>query len=190
MKTSKKVLVLASMLLLAACATNPNKAVNLDTRVDNMTTMSQDSVIGVKGGNMVYQKKVILGEVLHNIQIEAYQAEATLYGGPRYYDNRGLIGALKECKEETSVLSDGKIQWTEKRDYVIPEYESIKMGLDETGLLAGVTEEFLRDRIDRFREYKTNLNNRTDAMNEKIAECKVNLAYTKKQQRSVANQEQ
>ncbi len=184
-------LVLLFALNMAAnvgCATNPHKAVKLDTSIEKTTPISQDSVIGVKDGNIVYQKKILLGEELRSVTVTVHEMEAKLYGGPRYYDNNGLIGALKICRAQLSGLTDGKLLWTEKRDYVVPESEDIKMGLDESGKLAGLTEEFLRDRIERFRGYKRILESRTSDMEDKISACQSEVAYTK-QSRTVASEE-
>jgi len=175
-----KKLLLIPMLALAACATNPNKVVDLDTKVEKITVISESAVIGVKDGSMIYQKKVLIGEELRSLQNKAYEAEATLYGGPRYYDNNGLIGSLKNCRAQESALADGKLKWTEKRDYVIPEYETLKIGVDESGKLAAVTEEFLKERMERFKGYKAVIDQRTEEMQEKISSCQAQVAFEKR----------
>lgn len=166
-----KTVLMMAVLFLGACASNPHKATELDTKIEKTEIAGADAVVGIKDGNMVYQKKVLLGEELRSITVAAREMEAKLYGGPRYFDNNGLIGTLKNCRAKLSSLKGEKLQWTEKRDYVIPDSENIKMGIDETGSLTGVTEEFLKDRLERFRGYKNILSQRTDEMDDKIAAC-------------------
>lgn len=173
-------LKLIPLLTLAACATNPNKVVDLNTRVDKQTEISKDTVIGVKEGNLIYQRKVLIGEELRSLQIKTYESEANLYGGPRYYGSSGLIGVLKNCREKLSMTEDGKVKWSEKRDYVVPEYETSKVGIDESGNLTSVTEEYLNDRIKRFRGYKEVIDQRTEDIEEKISVCKTAVNYKQK----------
>ena len=193
MKTVFKTLVACMafaciMTLTVGCASNPHKAEELDMSIKNETILSPASSIGVKEGNMIFQRKYKLGEELRAVEIQAYEAESTLYGGPRYYDNRGLIGVLKECRYEMAQMNDGKLLWSEKRDYVIPEYEDMQMGLDDKGKLAGLTEEFLKDRIERFKGYKDALVQRTEAMQLKIDMCQSELTFKKKsQERAIAS---
>lgn len=175
----KKILVVC-FLFLGACASNPHKAVDLDTQVERAETVGQDAVVGVKDGNMIYQKKVLLGEELRTTTIAARELEAKLYGGPRYYDNNGLIGVLKSCRAKLAAETGEKLQWTEKRDYVIPDGEDIKMGIDEKGTLTGLTEEFLKDRLERYRGYQKILTQRTDEMDDKIAACNSLVEFAKK----------
>ncbi len=166
----KTVLTIA-VLFLGACASNPHKAADLDTKIEKAEVAGKDAVVGIKDGNMVYQKKVLLGEELRSVTVSAREMEAKLYGGPRYFDNNGLIGSLKNCRAKLSSLKGEKLQWTEKRDYVIPDSENLKMGVDEKGSLTGVTEEFLKDRLERFTGYKSILSQRMDEMDDKIAAC-------------------
>lgn len=176
-----RIIMTAAVLFLGACASNPHKAVDLKTSVEKAEAAGSDAVIGLKDGNMIYQRKVLLGEELRSVTVAATEIEAKLYGGPRYYDNNGLIGALRNCRAKVSSLKGEKLQWTEKRDYVIPESDNIKMGVDEKGTLTGVTEEFLKDRLERFKGYKTILSQRTVEMEDKIAACNVDLEQLQKQ---------
>lgn len=192
MKTALLTLALLALFALnmamnVGCATNPHRAVELDTKIERVSPISQNSRIGVKEGNIIYQKNVLLGEEVRNATIAAHEMEAKIYGGPRYYDNNGLIGVLKMCRAQISGMTDGKLQWTEKRDYVIPE-ENIQMGIDESGKLAGLTEEFLRDRLDRYRSYKRVLEQRAEEIETKIAACQSEVAHMK-QSRTIASEE-
>lgn len=175
---------LVGVFFLSACASNPHKATNLNTKVEKAEGAGQDAVVGIKDGNMIYQKRVLLNEELRNSTITARELEAKLYGGPRYYDNNGLIGVLKSCRAKLAALKGEKLQWTEKREYVIPDAEEIKMGVDEKGVLTGVTEEFLKDRLERFKGYQKVLTQRSDDLDDKIAACNTELELEKKTETS------
>lgn len=181
MKT--KQILLTSILLisidlgLSACAGNPNKAQKIDTTVENSSQISGDTQLGVKDGNMVVQKKVMMNEELRKVQYEVYELEDRVYGN-RKYGSLGLYGVLRDCKLQLSDPKnggDGKLMWTEPIDRVTDKEEDFKVGLDEGKKLVGVSEEFLTDRIARFKGYKNVLNKREDEYEEKVAICKADL---------------
>lgn len=164
-------------LFVASCASNPHKAEKIETQIDKSKEVSGDTKVGIKDGNMIVQRKVNMAEELRTLQNEVYSTEDRVYGN-RKYGSLGLYGVLKSCKLETSDLKnggDGKLQWTEPIDRVTDKEEEFNIGLDEKEELVGVSEEFLKDRIHRFREYKKILNKRQDEYEEKISICKLEL---------------
>ncbi len=181
MKTVNTVLVAivlaAASLFLSACASNANKAEKIDTKIESSGQVSGDTALGVKDGNMVVQKKVLMNEELRKIQYEVYELEDRVYG-TRKLGSLGLYGVLRDCKLQMSDPKnggDGKLIWTEPIDRVTDKEDDFKIGLDETKKLVGVTEEFLGDRITRFRGYKNVLNKREDEYEEKVQICKAAL---------------
>lgn len=179
-----KKLLLLSALGLVACATNQNKLQDdYKSELTHTSIISTDTQIGVKKQEVFYQKKILLGEELRTAQIKAHELEARLYGGPRYYDNNGLIGVLKQCRARLAIQKQDTLQWTEKRDYVIPADEEFKMGISNNGILEGATEEAFHDRLTRYRQYRDVLQNRTEDMETNIAVCESQL----KQRRDVAS---
>jgi hypothetical protein len=54
-----------------------------------------------------------------------------------------------------------------------------KIGIDEKDQLVGISEEYLKDRIDRFKKYKLVLQGREDEINEKIDICQTELKSKK-----------
>lgn len=160
----KNVLIILA-LALTACASNPHKAEHLNTKVELSAPVGNDQVIGVKDGNMVVQKKVLMSEELRRLQNDAYHVEAEVYGGYRYFDNRGLYGVLQEC------LIEKRMPMAEKREYVIPEAETTRIGLDENNKLVGITEEFLKDRIERFATYLKVLRDRKAEYETQVKLC-------------------
>ncbi len=145
--------------------------------MQNSQQVSGDTAVGVKDGNMVVQKKVIMNEELRKLQYEVYELEDRVYGN-RKYGSLGLYGVLRDCRlqiSDTKNGGDGKLKWTEPIDRVTDKEEDFKIGLDEEKKLVGVSEEFLADRIKRFKTYKTLLNSREDEYEEKLAICKADL---------------
>lgn len=167
-------------LSLAACSSNPHKAEKIDTELKNAENVS-DSKIGVKDGNLVYQKKANMAEELRDLQYEVYGLEDRVYGNAKYATT-GLYGVLKDCRRELTEKKNGgtgKLMWTEPMDRVTDKEEDFKFGIDEKDKIVGVSEEFLRDRITRFREYKRLLKKRNDEYDDKIEICKADLRARK-----------
>lgn len=171
------VILISIEVLFTACASNPNKAKDIDTKMDNSQQISGDTALGVKDGNMVVQKKVMMNEELRKLQYEVYELEDRVYGN-RKYGSLGLYGVLRDCRLQVTDPKnggDGKLKWTEPMDRVTDKEEEFKIGLDEEKKLVGVSEEYLADRIKRFKGYKTVLNSREDEYEEKVAICKAEL---------------
>jgi hypothetical protein len=164
-------------LLFTACTTNPNKAKDIETKMENTSQINGDTSLGVKDGMMVVQKKVQMNEELRRIQYEVYELEDRVYGN-RKYGSLGLYGVLRDCRAQLSDPKnggDGKLKWTEPIDRVSDKEEEFKIGIDEEKKLVGVSEEFLADRIKRFKGYKQVLDKRQDEYEEKVAICKTEL---------------
>lgn len=179
------VLVIGLSLLTVGCATNRNKAEKIDTKIEKDDSISGDTRVGVKEGNMVVQKKVAMNEELRRLQNEVYELEDRVYGN-RKYGSMGLYGELKECRTHLSDANNGgsgKLKWTEPRDLVTDKEEEFKVGVDENDKLVGVSEEMLKDRIDRFRGYKATLQKREDEYDDKVQICQADL----KRQKSASN---
>lgn len=173
----KKYLVLSFLILGTACATNKNKAEKIDTKMEKNEAVSGDTAVGIRDGNMVVQKKVMMNEEVRRIQSEVYDLEDRVYGN-RNYGSLGLYGVLKNCKMELSDRKnggEGKLIWTEKMDRITDKEDEFKIGLDEKDKLVGISEEFLQDRIFRFRGYRGVLEKRQDEYEEKLAICQTEL---------------
>ena len=190
MKVQILLISLLVSLAFTGCATNKNKAEKIDTKVDNSTSLNAETKLGVKDGNMVVQRKVEMNEELRKIQYEVYELEDRVYGN-RKYGSLGLYGVLRECRMQLSDPrngGDGKMMWTEALERVTDKEDDLKIGLDEDKKLVGITEEFLHDRIVRFKGYKNLLNKRQDEYEEKAAICNTELTARKvKASQKVAN---
>lgn len=187
----KKLSFIAVSLVLAACA-NPNKAKELDTKVDMTAPVNAGGVIGVKDGDMVYQRKVQMNEELRKLENEVYNLEAKVYGGARYLDNKGLYGVLKDCRAEMSEArngGDGKLLWTEKRDYVTAEDDLNKIGIEDKKKIVGVSEEYLKDRLERFGNYRKVLIDRQEEYETKVKVCELELKTKQKTAKSKNSEE-
>jgi hypothetical protein len=171
------ILFYITILFLFSCKTNPNKVSDIETKLDHKNQLNQESSVGVKDGNAVFQKKVSLNEELRKIQYEVYELEDRVYGN-RKFGSLGLYGVLRECKIQLTDPrngGDGKLSWSEPIERITDKEDDFKIGIDEQKKLVAITEEFLVDRIQRFRGYKATLNTRQDHFEEKIAICKAEL---------------
>ena len=171
----------ACVFALAACSSNPHKAEKVDTSIDKGQKVSGDTTVGVKEGNMVVQRKVEMAEELRTLQNDVYELEDRVYGS-RKFGSLGLYGVLRDCRAQLSDKANGgtgKLQFTEPIDRVTDKEDEMKVGLDEKDKLVGVSEEMLKDRIDRFRNYKKTLQKREDEYEEKVAICKTELKSRK-----------
>lgn len=169
--------LLALEILFTACTTNPNKVKDVETKMDNTQQINGDTSLGVKDGYMVVQKKVMMNEELRKLQYEVYELEDRVYGN-RKYGSLGLYGVLRDCRLQISDSKnggDGKLKWTEPLERVTDKEEEFKIGIDEEKKLVGVSEEYLADRIKRFKGYESLLNKRQDEYEEKVAICKAEL---------------
>ena len=164
-------------LSLSYCSSNPHKAEKLDTEMETEEKLNSESSIGVKDGNMIYRKKVNMAEELRRLQISVYSLEDRVYGN-RKYGSEGLYGVLKQCRLE--VISpenggNGKLKWTEPMDRVTDKEDEFKIGMNDKDKIIGVSQEFLKDRIGRFKEYRRILQKREDEYKEKVEICHAKL---------------
>lgn len=184
------ILVLGSIFVFSACSTNPHKAEKLDTKIEKESQMTPETKLGVKDGNLVFQKKVNMAEELRRLQIDVYSLEDRVYGS-RQYGSQGLYGTLKNCRKDAinpKNGGNGKLKWTEPIDRVTDKEEEFKIGLDDKDKVIGVSEEFLKDRIDRFKDYKRVLQKREDEYQEKVEICEAELSAQKHElQKNSAN---
>ncbi len=177
-----QILLAILSLTIWSCSSNPHKAEKIETDVENGQTLNSETTLGVKDGNMVVQRKVDMNEELRKLQYEVYELEDRVYGN-RKYGSLGLYGVLRDCKSQLADPKnggEGKLIWTEPMDRVTDKEDDFKIGIDEQNKLVGVTEEFLKDRIERFRGYKKLLNKRQDEYEEKVAICKTDLKAKQK----------
>lgn len=154
------------------CATNKHKAKDVETEMEKSQTVGEETV-GVKDGNMVVQKKLEMNEALRRLQNEVYELEDRVYGN-RKFGSKGLYGTLKDCRSEAvskTLGGDGKLRWTEPVDRVTDKEDQWNIGFDEKDKLVAVSEEFLVDRIDRFKKYRQVLMKRQDEYEEKLEIC-------------------
>ena len=173
-----KVLFIAILgLLLSQCSSNPHKAEKIDTKMETEEKLNSETSIGVKDGNMVYRRKVNMAEELRRLQISVYSLEDRVYGN-RKYGSEGLYGVLKQCRLEVISPENGgkgKLKWTEPMDRVTDKEDDFQIGLNNKEKIIGVSQEFLKDRIARFKEYRRILQKREDEYKEKVEICHAKL---------------
>jgi len=180
-KMKQSLVIGLALTFLAGCASNPNKAKKIETEIEKGEKVSGDTQLGVKEGNLIVQKKVLMNEDLRRLQNEVYSLEDRVYGN-RDYKSEGLYGTLKKCRAQLSSKKyggDGKVAWTEPIDRVTDKEEKYTVGIDEKDKIVGVSEEFLMDRINRFKGYKQVLMKREDEYVEKLEVCDAELEARK-----------
>lgn len=181
MKAHLRLLLLTlSLSYLAACSSK-HKVQEIETQLENKETVVGQEQVGVKDGLMVVQKKVNMAEELRRIQYDTYGLEDRIYGNPKY-GSLGLYGVLRRCKNDLSdkaLGGDGKVIWQEPLERVIKDEDNFNVGLDEEQRLVGVSEEYLKDRISRFKEYQKVLSSRRDEYEEKVLVCQSELKARK-----------
>lgn len=169
-------------ILFVGCASSEHKAEKLDTEMESKEKMGTGgAAIGVKDGNMVFQQKVKMSEELRALQIDVYELEDKVYGN-RKFGSKGMHGVLKRCRTELASPKyggDGKLRYVPPIDRVTEKEEEFKIGLDKDSKIIGVSEEFLKDRIKRFQEYKRILERRQDEFQESIDICEAELKAKK-----------
>lgn len=168
--------------LTIGCATNKHKAKDVETEMEKSQAVGEETV-GVKDGNMVVQKKLEMNEALRRLQNEVYELEDRVYGN-RKFGSKGLYGTLKDCRAEAvskALGGDGKLRWTEPVDRVTDKEDQWNIGFDEKDKLVAVSEEFLVDRIDRFKKYRQVLMKRQDEYEEKLEICDAEVKAKKDQ---------
>ncbi len=175
------VLALVNVVFFTACKSNPHKAKNIETEMEKSQELSQNEKIGVKDGNLVVQKKVAMNEELRRLQYEVFELEDRVYGN-KEYGSKGLYGALKVCREEIvskKLGGNGKLIWTEPIERVTDKEDEFNIGVDEQDKIVAVSEEFLKDRIDRFKKYRQVLKSRQTEYEEKLEICDADLKAKK-----------
>lgn len=168
--------------VLGGCKSNPYKVEKVETNLANKETVTGNQVMGVKKDDtLVVQEKTDLRERLRDLQNEVMQTEDKVYG-VRKYDTLGLYGDLRNCQKKLSSKQyggPGVMVWTEPLDRVSDKEKDYKFGNDENNNLVSVSEEFVKDRIERFQNYKVILQKREDEFKEKIEQCNQELADKK-----------
>lgn len=173
----KTLLLIHASLSLIACGHSPHRAETLNVKMEKKDRLSHGVYIGIKKGNMVYQKKSLLSEELRLLQNSVYELEDRVYGS-RKYGSLGLYGVLRECKADLAKKEDGNLTFLEPLDRITDKEENYDVGLDENGQLITLSEEFIKDRIERFKTYKRILQKREDEYEEKVLICQTTLDKT------------
>lgn len=187
----KKLVVILVGLNLLACASQlekRNEVKDLNTQLEDEKSVGGGDKLGVRDNKLKVQKKVLLAEELRQLENETYGMEYEVYGN-RDYGTKGLYGAYRDCKGEANSVQyggTGKLIPIEPPAPVINEDPLLAFGKDESGELVGVSEEFLSERIDRFKKYKKILQKRRQEYETKLRICENEIKAA--QQKMKANQ--
>ena len=180
-----KILILVLVLGLVGCSTShkeKSKVKNLeDSQLEKVKTVAGGDKLGIRDDAFKIQKKVDLAENLRDLENNTYGIEYEVYGN-REYGTKGLYGAYSDCKAEVNSIQydgTGKMHPIEDPAPVINEEHKFEYGVDKKGDLVGISEEFLSERIERFKKYKVVLNKRRTEYETKLRICENDLKQAK-----------
>ena len=171
-----KALVVFSLLSFAifnpGCKSNPHKAEVLETKTENNSVVAGTEKVGVDAaGDMVYQRKVMLGEEIRKLHNDVNEMEDKVYG-TRKYGTKGLYGKYSDCLRKLKPDQKADLPKLDKLDRWADKDEDAKLGIDkDEQKLASVTEEKLKDRVAKFQEYRRVLQDREDEYSDNIKNC-------------------
>ncbi len=184
-----KFLCAASTTMMVLACANPNKAQKIDTTGEKMKGIGDNTSVGLnKKGEMISRKKVEMADHLQQLQRKVYTLEEEVYGSDEF-GNRGKWGVLKDCLKQAhskEMGGDGKIHVMPERRQVTKKETQMKIGLDEQGNLVGISDEYLKDRIERFNGYQDILEKDKDFYDDKIQVCQAMIEEKKFDAKAVA----
>jgi hypothetical protein len=188
----KLIIALLAAGLLTSCTSSLEKRNELqdkDTRLEKQQDVSGGDVIGVRDNKVRVQKKVQLAEELRLLENEVYGMENEVYGN-RQYGTKGLYGVYTDCLEDVDSVElggTGKLKPIEPPASVIKEDRDLEFVKDEKGDLVGISEEFLSERIDRFKKYREILGKRRLEYETKTKICQNDIKSAKARMKKTAD---
>lgn len=162
--------VACAALGLSACASK-DKARDIETNLEKSQRVQGEN-LGVKDGNVVVQRKVMLSEELRKLQREVFEKEYRLYGNPQ--GSKGLRDQLKDCYQRLAdprIGGNGKLKDVQREDRLTKNETEFKFGIDENKQLVSISEEGLSSRIARFKSYNNAYDERLHEMGGDIEVC-------------------
>lgn len=165
-----KCLTVSLCILAAGCATNPNKAKETKTELQQSEDVGGGVNVGRNDkGEVVTSRKQKLADQLRELQTNVYQLESDIYGHEEY-GRKGLYGVLRDCYDK-----GGELKRMPSKSILTKNEDSFngKMVIDEKNALVNVNEEYFLDRIKRFQDYKDRYEQQKDDFEEKLRVCEV-----------------
>lgn len=181
----KKFALVMMVLGLAACSTThkeKSEVKDIETKLDRAQDINGET-LGVRDNTIVVQKKRVLAEELRELQNYTYGINDEVYGS-RKYGSRGLYGVYVDCKADLNSKKyggSGDLPYVEPAETIIKEKEEWKFGKDENDKLVTVSEEFISERIERFKKYRDKLEKRRAEYELKVRVCKNKIKNAKVQ---------
>lgn len=161
-------LILLSASLIVGCKTNPNKAEEAETKLENQQSVGGGVDIGQNNkGEVLAQRKQKLADQLKDLQTGVYDLESEIYGHEKY-GRKGLYGVLKECMDKKGELKrlPSKAVLTRQEEKFVG-----KMVVDEQKNLVNVSDEYFLDRIKRFEGYQEGYERQKEDFEERVRVC-------------------
>lgn len=175
MKSIRLFFILTNIALFMNGCTNPNKAKELDTKIEKVTDLTSDQKVGIKDGNMIYQQKQILGEELRKLESNVSMNEDRVLGN-RKYQSFGLWGELRDCKNSLAKKLGQTPEKMSPPERLSDKIEPLNMGIDKNEQkLASIKEEMLYDRMKKYQDYLIELQKKEDQYEQELSVCKSQL---------------
>ncbi|MFK8138475.1 MAG: hypothetical protein AB8E15_08955 [Bdellovibrionales bacterium] len=178
----KLILMTLSLIFMSACATShkeKSEVKEIETELERKQEMNGET-LGVKDDSIVIQRKRELAEELRDLENDVYGLDSEVYGN-RKYGSKGLYGVYRDCKAELNSITTEDSPFIEPREKIIQEKNRFaKFGLDENDKLVTVSEEFISERLERYKKYQTKLEKRRDEYELKVRVCKNELKVAKR----------
>lgn len=187
----KLIITLLAASILVSCTSSLEKRNELsdrDTRMEKQQEISGGDVLGVRDNKVRVQRKVLLAEELRILENEVYGMENEVYGN-RQYGTKGLYGVYTDCLADVDSVElggSGKLKPIEPPASVIKEDRDLEFVKDEKGDLVGISEEFLSERIDRFKKYRELLSKRRMEYETKTKICQNDVKNAKARMKKAA----
>ncbi len=168
-------------LVLAGCAHDQYKAHKISSNLKYAEPITGNEELGVKNGDLVVQKKVLMSEQLRDLQNKVYALQDRVYGDEDYH-SEGIYGALVKCRAalvSPAYGGNGHLMWTEPMDRVVHSSKDFIVGLDNRNQIIGIKTEYLKNRIARFRQDYAILKHREHELTTQLDVCDTALNAAK-----------
>lgn len=182
MKLFANLLLLLSLMACATSHKEKSEVKELDTKLEEQQDVNGES-LGIKDDSIVIQKKRLLAEELRELQNYTYGLEDEVYGN-RKFGSRGLYGVLHDCKAELASKKyggTGELPYIEPKEQLLEDRENSVFGKDEDNKLVTVSEEFISERIERFKKAREILEKRRVEYELKVKVCRTKLKNAKEE---------
>ncbi len=177
-------IILVTALLIGACASKSDRITQDEPekleKTLNTSTGDKNERVGVRGKDIVVQKKVYLEDTMTKAQDDIADLENGIYGSSRGNPG-GLWVKLQDCRKRVAdarIGGNGIPDAMEKWEKISESDPDVKYRVDESNNVVAVSEEELIGRIDRLSKTKSTLQRRHSDYQDKLDACETKYSST------------